>query len=476
MDEQINEQPRNPVRRRRKKSKLQIFKEAYLPIVIAGLAVILILTFIIGSISRGIGNKKAEAEESRKASESAVNAAKVLDEEAQRLLDEAEYLASGYDMEGAVAVLDTFSGNIDDFPELANKRAEYVAAQSQMTEFTDLSAIPNLSFQLLIADPARAFVDAEYGSSYQRNFITVTEFSNILQALYDNGYVLVGLRDMITTTTAEDGSTVYTTKPLYLPAGKKPVMLTETQVNYYTFMTDGDGDGKADKDGAGFASRMVLDASGNVTTEYISADGTTSTGAYDLVPILEAFIAAHPDFSLRGARATLAVTGYDGLFGYRTNAGARDSLGEEAYNQEVSGAKTIADALRASGYELACYTYDNMSYGDAGATEIAADLQRWTDEVVPILGNLDILVYARSSDISDTSTAYSGDKYDTLSNAGFRFFLSTSSSGASWASVADSYVRQNRIAVTGADLVNNPQIYADLFDATAVMDSARTSE
>lgn len=476
MDEQINEQPRTPVRRRRRKSKLQIFKEAYLPIIIAGLAVVMILIFIIGSVSRSVGKHKEERESSIQASQEAVNAAKLLDEEARNLLEEAEYLAAGYDMEGAIAVLDSFSGNLEDFPDLADKRAEYAAAQSQMTEYSDLSAIPNLSFQLLIADPARAFVDAEYGSSYQRNFITVTEFSNILQALYDNGYVLVGLRDMITTTTAEDGSTVYATKSLYLPADKKPVMLTETQVNYYTFMTDGDGDGKADQNGAGFASRMVLDTSGNVTTEYISADGTVSTGAYDLVPILEAFIAEHPDFSLRGARATLAVTGYDGLFGYRTNAGAKDTLGEDTYNQEVADATQIAEALRASGYELACYTYDNMSYGDAGATEIAADLQHWTDEVTPILGNLDILVYARNSDISDTSTEYSGDKYNTLYNTGFRIYLGTSSSGSPWASVTDSYVRQNRIAVTGADLVNNPQIYADLFDATAVVDSARTSD
>ena len=47
--------PVNP--RRRKRTKMQIFKEAYLPVIIAGLALVLILVFIIGSVSRAIQRK-----------------------------------------------------------------------------------------------------------------------------------------------------------------------------------------------------------------------------------------------------------------------------------------------------------------------------------------------------------------------------------------------------------------------------------
>ena len=39
----------------------------------------------------------------------------------------------------------------------------------------------------------------------------------------------------------------------------------------------------------------------------------------DVLTILEDFIEAHPDFSYRGARGTIAVTGYNGIFGYRTS-------------------------------------------------------------------------------------------------------------------------------------------------------------
>ena len=55
MDEQRNEEIRPVNPRRRKRSKMQIFKEAYLPVVIAGAALLLIVIFIIGSIFVGGG-------------------------------------------------------------------------------------------------------------------------------------------------------------------------------------------------------------------------------------------------------------------------------------------------------------------------------------------------------------------------------------------------------------------------------------
>ncbi|MFQ9739281.1 MAG: hypothetical protein ACLR06_17395 [Christensenellaceae bacterium] len=42
----------------------------------------------------------------------------------------------------------------------------------------------------------------------------------------------------------------------------------------------------------------------------------------EFVPIVEEFVAKHPDFSYRGARGTIFLTGFDGILGYRTQ---RDS-------------------------------------------------------------------------------------------------------------------------------------------------------
>lgn len=472
MDEQEYRENRPVNPRRRKRSQLQIFKEAYLPVLIAGAAVLLIIIFIIGSISRGIQQRQLEKDASLAESVSIENEFNRLTEEANLLIADAELLAAKYDYAGAIALLDTFQGDMSQFPALAEKRAAYEEAKDKLQAWDDPSQVLNLSFQLLIADTQRAFSDENYGTAYNRNFVTTVEFSQMLEELYENGYMLVSLSDFITTETTEAGATVYQAKTLYLPAGKKPLILTQTNVNYNTYMIDGDGDKLPDKDGAGFASRLVIGADGKLTCEMVDSEGNTVTGAYDMVPILESFIAAHPDFSYHGARAILAVTGYDGLFGYRTNAEARDRLGAQAYDAEIQGAKDIANALRAAGYELACYTYENIPYGTRSETEIKADLSGWTAEVLPILGNVDILAYAQLSDLSGEGT-YGSQKHQILQDAGFRFYLGFCEDGTTWATIADDYVRQGRILVTGSNMAHHSDWFKGIFDARSILDESR---
>ena len=50
--------PVPPRRQRRKRTKFEIFKEAYLPFVIVALAAILVITFVIGSVSRAVEKNK----------------------------------------------------------------------------------------------------------------------------------------------------------------------------------------------------------------------------------------------------------------------------------------------------------------------------------------------------------------------------------------------------------------------------------
>ena len=249
--------------------------------------------------------------------------------------------------------------------------------------------------------------------------------------------------------------------------GKKPLVLVQTNANYYTYMVDGDGDGKADKDGAGFASRMVVDGNGNITCEMVDAAGNTVTGAYDLVPILEQFIDAHPDFSYKGARAILAPSGYDGIFGYRTDAATKTEKGESYFNEQVEGAKALVTALKNKGYEMACYTYGNVEYGTIGASEIQADLRSWTAEVTPVLGQTNILVYAKDSEI----TEYSGSKFNVLQNAGFRYYLGFTT-GTSGGTLGKDYILQKRLCVTGSNMANT-NIYSSLFDAASILDTTR---
>lgn len=459
--------PNNPRRRRRKKSKLQLFKEGPLPAIIAGVALILILTFIVGSISGAITRRKEAAELAAKESQAAEQEADRQEAEAQQIMAEAERLAAGYDYEAAINLLNSFSGDQSQYQGMITQKASYADLQATMQEFSDPSQIPNLSFHVLIADPARAWKDPNYGGQYNRNFVTTEEFSKILDQLYANNYVLVDYNSFITMSPDLDGNNVYMKNSIYLPEGKKPVMITETMVNYFAYMIDPDKDGTPDSKGGGFASKLVIDASGDIKAEMVNAEGQTVVGDYDLVPILESFIKEHPDFSYRGARATLAVTGDEGVFGYRCNTSYVQNFGNDFYEQEVAGAKQIVEALRSKGYTIACYSYANRDYRADSAQIIKEDIQKWQSQTVPVVGDVDIIVFARATDIDD----YSGAKFTVLQDAGFGIMVNSGT--APYAEINPDFVRQTRLMVTGNAMGWYSNRFAGYFDCNLVLDSSR---
>lgn len=462
----------NP-RRRKRRNPIETFKEQYLPAIIICVAFILILVFTIGSITRAIQHKKADALQKEQVRLSQQQAQEKLEQEVADLIEDAETYAKDYDYAQAIETLDRFSGDMNKFPEMTALRQQYEEAKQTMVLWEDNSKVLNLSFQLLIADPERAFTDETYGVSYKNNFITTTEFANILQQLYENDYILISLDDIYHIETDELGQTYLSSKELYLPQGKKPVIITQTQVNYNTYMIDSDGDKLPDKDGDGFASKLMIDANGNLTCEMVNNDGSVTTGAYDLVPILDSFVETHDDFSYKGAKAVLAVTGYDGLFGYRTTAAAGEFFGEDQRQTEIEQATAVMQQLRDTGYDIACYTYENIGYGDSEIDAIDADLSGWTTEVTPILEGVDIFVFAKS-DIANASAIYSGEKYNKLAALGFKYFIGFCDNGTPWQIVTDSYVRQGRLMVTGNNLANNPAWFDGIFQVDAILDSNRT--
>ncbi len=465
MDYNITPENRPPIRRRRKRSKMKIFKEAYLPVILAAGVLILIVIFIIGSISNTNKKKQETPDSGISDSTTQQQTQDALAKEAEALMKEANAYAASYDYDRALAVLDRFTGNRQEFAQLNALYAAYADAKNHMVAWSDPTKVPNLSFQLLIADTNRAFNDATYGILFDRNFITTEEFSKILSSLYENGYILVTLDDI-----AELTDSGYTAKTLYLPAGKKPLLLTQTNVNYSLYLVDSDNDLKADKGGCGFASRLVLDENGNITCEMVDAYGNLVNGAFDLVPILDEFVKQHPDFSYRGAKATLALTGYNGLFGYRTHNAAKEALGETVYNQELEGAKAVAEALINSGYTLACYTYENINYGNATLTRIEQDMNNWRAEVTPILGQIDTFVFAQNNDIASGTDSYTGEKFTYLKQFGFQNFLGFCTDGKPWATLKADYMRMGRLMVSGDNIRNHPDWFAGIFDCTDLLD------
>ena len=456
------------IRRRRKPSKSQIFKEVYLPAIIAGLALLLVLSFIVGSVTNAVKKKMLNDEANRRESLSASQAADAAEKEYDALIAEAEALAAGYNYDEAIAKLNTFTGTDAEHQQaITAKKAEYTNAQSQLVEWKDVSQIPNLSFHVLMADPTRAISDAQYGGLYNRNFVTIDEFSKILEQLYAGGYILIDFDSFISTSTGVDGKESFFQSPLMLPAGKKPIMITETMVNYFNYMIDGNNDGEPDAGGAGFACKLVVDANGDIKAQYVDGSNQTLVGNYDLVPILEDFIKAHPDFSYRGARATLAVTGHEGVFGYRCNTSYIASKSQSYYDEQVAGAKEITQALREKGYTIASYTYSNQKYRDLSAKEISQEMTNWKNQVTPILGEVDVLVFARENGgIND----YTGAVFTALSDTGFQYFVDDGEKPS--VTINTSYVRQTRIMVTGMNMQWHPTWFTQYFDCNAVLDIA----
>ena len=453
--ETINQEAprRRPVRR--KKTKWQIFKEAYLPTVILAVTAILIIWFIIGGAVRR--NRPETPTEPPAPSTEETNLASRYQEQVNDLLEQAAAAAENYDYEDAVTILSSFEGNMADFPALQSAYEEYVTIVNEMVVWNDPGKIPTLSMHMLIADAQLAYNDKQYGSSYQKNFITTDQFRDILDQLYANDCVLVDLMDVYDEMYDEGtGKIVYVPRELLLPAGKQPILLVQTQVNYYEYMINGAKDNLPD----GFASKLYVDENGVFYNEMPLSDGNIVTGAYDMVPILEQFIEDNPMFSYHGARAILAVSGYEGLFGYRVTS----SLSAEDLAAEEEAAARLCAALQDTGYRIGCYTYSNIDYGKQGASAIQEDLQKWNDKILPMLGEYgcNILVYAREADIADKDATYSGSKFNVMYNAGYRFFLGANSE--SYSQIGDQYVRHDRLCITGEYLTKYPERFDGLFD------------
>ena len=224
---------------------------------------------------------------------------------------EADKLALSYDYDGAIALLQSLE-NYDRDSDLVNAIAGYTATKSTL-EAKDVTKIPHIFYHSLIVDPGRAFDttmwDPDTLAGVNAWMTTVDEFDKITQQMYDRGWVLVRMRDLVTQKTDENGNVTFEqNKSLLLPQDKQPFVLSIDDWSYYHSY-----------DGKGYADKAVVDENGQIKCQYTDASGNVSVGDYDVVPRLNTFLEAHPDGAYKGARGLIAMTGYNGVFGYRTD-------------------------------------------------------------------------------------------------------------------------------------------------------------
>ena len=387
----------------------------------------------------------------------------------QTILDQATIMYQQYNYDETIKLLKgqkEFVSN-KDYMDLA---AKCQISKSSLVEYP-LEKITHVFFHTLIKDTSKAFDGDSKSGGYNQVMTTISEFNKIIQTLYDKGYVLVSPHDMATVN--KDGT--MSRGKIMVPEGKIPFVLSQDDVSYYHYM-----------DGDGYASRLVLDENGDVKTEYIEDDGSVSVGDYDMVPLLDAFIKEHPDFSYHGRKGILAMTGYDGVLGYRTDIAYKDkenlqddqkafldSHPDFDYDQDVKDAKKVADAMKAEGWEFASHTWGHRNATTSTAEELKTDDKKWKAYVAPILGDTDMVIFAFGADIGDWE-GYSSDnaKFAYYKKAGYDYFCNVDSSQY-FVQITDQYFRQGRRNLDGYRMYYNPDMLSDLFDVSEVWDSSR---
>ncbi|MDF2906222.1 MAG: hypothetical protein K0R34_1543 [Herbinix sp.] len=384
--------------------------------------------------------------------------------ERQDLIELADSIALGYDYEGAIKRIEEYKGSEGDYkvyPALMEAISRLEEEQKALVQlggsYRSVTEINHIFFHSLIADNAKAFDKDRDAKGYNMYMATTSEFDKIIQKMYEDGYVLVNISDLTKKVTLEDGSTEYQEGDIFLREGKKPFVISVDDVSYYPYM-----------DGDGFASRIVLDEAGNPTCEMLLEDGTAVTGPFDVVPILDAFVKEHPDFSYQGAKGLLAITGYEGILGYRTN-----NESSATYKEDVEAAKKVAEALKADGWEFGSHSWGHKNLQEIDLDFLKRDTKRWLKEVAPLIGGSDVLVFPFGVDFETTLGTYSSDKYHFLKESGFNVFLGVYSKP--WMHIKKDYVRMTRRPIDGQAMLEFPERLVDLFSPDDILDPDRPS-
>ena len=223
--------------------------------------------------------------------------------------------------------------------------------------------VEHIFFHTLVIHPKLAFTSEPIGQGFRDWFVTVGEFRKILDQLYANRWTLVDINR------AASGHA-------RVPRGRRPLVISEDDVNYYD-----------NTHARGLGWKLALDARGDVKVEEHDASGIHLTDN-DLVPMIDEFVARHPDFSADGAKGVLAVTGYEGVLGERV-----DDRTAPDWPATVARAKKLAARLRATGWTFASHSYAHDDETKISVATLIHDSTEWKTEDEPIVGPTDVYVY-----------------------------------------------------------------------------------
>jgi len=222
-------------------------------------------------------------------------------------------------------------------------------------------------------------------------------------------------------------------------------------LNYYDYMAEN-----------GNVHKLILDEKGEISTYSVNPAGEEVI-AYDneIIPILEQFIKKHPDFSFQGARGIIALTGYSGILGYRTN-----ELTSPNYEKEKNEALQVVNRLKETGWTFASHGYGHLDANKIRYNTLVKDTKRWKEEVASLIGPTPIYIYPYGSSVQEKS-----DKFTYLQDRGFHIFFSVGP--APYLKINDNYILMDRRHIDGLAFYDQRDRLLDMFDSNEVLDPLR---
>ena len=307
--------------------------------------------------------------------------------------------------------------------------------------------VEHIFFHPLILDKEAAFNGPKWHTDNMDDwFVTLEEGKKVIDSLYSKDYILID-PNILYEEYESNGKKLFRRKTLKVPKGKKPLILSIDDLSYNEGMRKST------------ALKLILDKYGNLATYRKDKSGKDIIGYDEIVIILDNFIKEHPDFSLNGAKGVIALTGYEGVFGYKTN------LDSKSRKEEAKEAKVIADKLKENGWTFASHSYGHLDNGRISLETLKRDSGKWEDLVKPIIGDTSIYIYPHGTPVESE-----GEKFKHLQSKGFKIFYSVNSYLEEKISKNSLAVEGGRMAIDGLSMRNRRDAFLKFFDAKEILD------
>ncbi|WP_055669499.1 polysaccharide deacetylase family protein [Desnuesiella massiliensis] len=325
------------------------------------------------------------------------------------------------------------------------KPVKEVNKEVELVDFQ--GTVEHLFFHPLILDKEAAFKGPKWNSDNMDDwFVTVEEFSKVLESLYSNNYVLVDANELYEEVEV-NGIKLMKKKNIRVPKEKKPLIISIDDLSYNEGMR------------SSTAQRLILDQNNQLATYRKDKNGKEIIGYDETVILIDKFVEKHPDFSIKGAKGIIALTGYEGIFGYKSDYDSSN------YARERAEALRVGNKLKENGWKFASHSYGHNDNQKVSLEYFKRDIDKWEKEVATLVGSTQIYIYPHGSSLPEEN-----DKFKYLQSKGFKIFYAVGSEAYEKISNNTLAVMGDRMAVDGITLRHRRKNFLKFYDAKEVID------